>query len=161
MQSHSQPSPSVENKNRILLDALGPESSEQTDQHKECTEFGVEPFDFFSCDIEAEKPSEKPFLLINSFNNNQVPLIPTNFYKRKNNGFFLRWTGFKCLNNVLDSKTERHIPIFTYYLMLIEIVLFIVIWSSNGTGYFGFQQKNVTAIIRHQSNSLQVCICLQ
>lgn len=146
-------SSSIENKDKILLNALGPES-EQTD-HKEGTEFGIKPFDFFACDMNAEKPSEKPFLLINSFGNSEIPLIPTNFYKRKNTGFFLRWTGFKCLNKVLDSKPERHIPIFTYYLMLIEVILFLVILLTNGTGYFGFNQRNVTDIVRHQSNSLQ------
>lgn len=116
--------------------------------------------DFFSSDNENEKGSTKPFLLINSFQS-EMPPIQANFYHRKNDGFVLRWTGFKCLKNLLDTKSDRHRPIFTYWLMAIEIAILIIIISIYGIGTFGFRRKNVSDIVWHQSNSYQVPLLRQ
>ncbi|KAI2801861.1 Inactive rhomboid protein 2 [Blomia tropicalis] len=101
-----------------------------------------------------ESDTKPKYQFVNKFGN-EIPLIPRSFKNRKDDGFLWRWTGFKCIQNLLDRKSNRHRPIFTYWLMFLEIIIFMLIIAINGTGYFGFQQKRVSDIVWHQSNSYQ------
>ncbi|KAF7490808.1 Inactive rhomboid protein 1 [Sarcoptes scabiei] len=91
---------------------------------------------------------------IDFFDKNLVNLY--NFNRNHNSGFIWRWTGLKFAKNFARHEAlDEPWPIFTYWLIMIQLITMSIMIYSYGFTYFGSKQKEISEIVWHQTNSYQ------